>query len=370
MFGFYCFSPIYTSLTIIIPYGIHPFNICEKNPDLWYLIKISFAITYVFSSIILSNLFYQFFLIPLTSLLHCIFSKNFIDHFLKFSRKRKCKYSILDIKTPSHNPSSIEPLQLYIGETLSSNQSIYLSEKSLFQNILITGTIGTGKTSSAMYPFTEQFIANKQKIPMLILDVKGNYYLKVKELARKYNRIDDVIILELGGKFKYNPLHKPHLKASVLADRLKDILLLFSPNNSESYWIDKAHQVLTEAIKLCRLYNNGYVTFEEIHKLITLETYYKEKIPSLREKFIHNVFSTADIYDLYASLNFFEKEFFSLDLRTISILKSEITRITNCFISDYSVYCTFCPSSFEPCLLDFKDILSSRKNRCFKFKYF
>ena len=258
---------------------------------------------------------------------------------------------------------------MYIGETNSSGQSIYLSEKSLFQNILITGTIGTGKTSSAMYPFTEQFIANKQKIPMLILDVKGNYYLKVKELAQKYNRIDDIIILELGGKFKYNPLHKPHLKASVLADRLKDILLLFSPNNSESYWIDKAHQALTEAIKLCRLYNNGYVTFEEIHKLITLETYYQEKIPFLREKFIHNVFSTAEVYDLYASLHFFEKEFFSLDLRTMSILKSEITRITNCFVSDYSVYRTFCPSFSEPCLLDFKDVLSSRKDCCFKFEY-
>lgn len=353
----------------MISYGIHPFNICEKNPDLWYLIKISFAITYVFSSIILSNLFYQFFLIPPVSFLHRLFSKELFRYFLGLLKNKRCKSSILNIAPDSSRFSSVEPLKLYIGETFSSKQPIYLSEKSLFQNILITGTIGTGKTSSAMYPFTEQFISIKQHIPMLILDVKGNYYLKVKELAQKYNRTEDVIVLELDGKFKYNPLHKPHLKASVLADRLKDILLLFSPNNSESYWIDKVHQVLTAAIKLCRLYNYGYVTFEEIHKLITLDNYYYEKIPFLREKFIHNGFSTSEIYDLHASLQFFEKEFFSLDTRTISILKSEITRITNCFVSDYSVYRTFCPSFSELNFLGFEDALSSRKNCCFEFKY-
>ena len=218
-----------------------------------------------------------------------------------------------------------------------------MPEKSLYQNILITGTIGTGKTSSAMYPFTEQFIANRIQLPMLILDVKGNYYLKVQELCKKYDRLDDLIVIELNGNYTYNPLHKPNLKASVIADRLKEILLLFSPNNSESYWIDKAHQILTEAIKLCRIYNNGYVTFEEIHKLVTNQYYYQEKIPILKDLFTKNKLSKEDIYNLYASLNFFEKEFFSLDNRTIAILKSEITRITNCFISDYNVYNTFCP---------------------------
>lgn len=358
LLGYFYFLPIYTSSSVIISYGIHPFNICERNPDLWYLIKILFLITYIFSSIILSYLVYQSFLFSVITYLHKLITKIFSFTFHRM-KNRKNKNSI---SFTSSIFSQIEPLQLYIGESVDSNQAIYLPEKSLFQNILITGTIGTGKTSSAMYPFTEQFIANKQRIPMLILDVKGNYYLKVKELCQKYNRIGDLIVLELDGNFKYNPLHKPHLKASVIADRLKDILLLFSPNNSESYWIDKAHQLLTEAIKLCRLYNDGYVTFEEIHKLITLEKYYQEKIPILRKNFIKNKFSPSEIYELYASLSFFEKEFFSLDSRTISILKSEVTRITNCFISDYSVYHTFCPSLSELNFTGFENVLSSRKD--------
>jgi len=241
-----------------------------------------------------------------------------------------------------------------------------LPEKSLYQNILITGTIGTGKTSSAMYPFTKQLISysynnSQQKLGMLILDVKGNYYQKVLEFAKEFNRLQDIIVIELGGKYHYNPLHKPNLKPSILANRLKTILLLFSKNNSETYWLDEAEKVLTEAIKLCRLYNENYVTFEELHKLITQPTYYSEKITLLREKFIQNVFSQNEIYDLLSSITFFEKEFLSLDHRTLSILKSEITRITNCFISDYEILKTFNPSKAELNFLGFEQVLTQGK---------
>lgn len=326
-----------------------------------------FVITYIFSTLLYSYLFYENIIKYFINIFQKFSFKNlFLFRHTKFNKK---KYSILN--TYYHSKfTSQNSLELYIGQSTFSCNSVYLPEKSLFQNILITGAIGTGKTSSAMYPFTEQFISNPLKLPMLILDVKGNYYKKVKELCQKYNREDDLIVLELDGKFKYNPLHKPNLKASVLADRLKDILLLFSPNNSESYWIDKSHQVLIEAIKLCRIYNNGYVTFDEIHKLITLNEYYKTKISIIREKFIKNQLSHYEVYNLYTSLSFFEKEFFSLDLRTISILKSEITRITNCFISDYSVFKTFCPIQSELNFNGFEEVLKSRKNSSPKLKYF
>ena len=136
---------------------------------------------------------------------------------------------------------------------------------------------------------------------------------------------------------------------------------MFSPNNSESYWLDKVEQILTECIKLCRLYNNGYVTFEEIHKLISVENYYAEKIEYLRNKFIKNEFSKEEIYNLMSSLSFFQKEFLSLDLRTSSILKSEITRITNVFVSDYEVYKTFNPKEEELNFYGFEDLINFGK---------
>ena len=269
-------------------------------------------------------------------------------------------------KEKKNQPSfKTDELQLLIGEDFN-HQKIYLPESGLYQNFLITGTIGSGKTSSAMYPFTKQLLEYnyfhpQKKIGMLILDVKGNFYQQVQNYAKQYQLEKDLIVIELKSNIFYNPLHKPNLKSQVLANRLKNILLLFSENNSESYWIDKAEEVLTEAIKLCRLYNNNYVTFLELHKLITIPTYYQEKVQILRDLFIHAKLSHAQIYELNASLNFFQKEFENLDPRTKGILISEITRITNIFVSDFDVMTTFCAPLEKLSFTGFSEVIKQGK---------
>lgn len=217
-----------------------------------------------------------------------------------------------------------------------------------------------------MYPFTHQLLAYNyyhpnSKIGMLILDVKGNYCEQVKKYAEKYNLQKDLIILKLNSNIFYNPLHKPDLKPQVLANRLKTILLLFSENNTESYWLDKAEQIIAECIKFCRLYNNGYVTFLELHKLITSTKYFQEKLLILKELFASYKLDSNQIYDLNACLDFFEKDFQALDSRTKSILISEITRITNVFISDFEIMSTFCPPKEKLTFSGFDEVISSGK---------
>ena len=257
-------------------------------------------------------------------------------------------------------------LQLLIGKNKNTKKAIYVPEKGLYQNFLITGTIGSGKTSSVMYPFTEQLIKYNNnnpndKIGMLILDVKGNYLTQVKKYVKLYNLEDDLIVIGLNSKFYYNPLYKPNLKPIVLANRLKTILTLFSENNSESYWLDKAEQILCESIKLCRLYNNDYVDFSELHKIITIPNYYTEKLSILKDLFISDKLNKKQIYELNECLDFFEKEFNNLDQRTRAILISEITRITNTFISDYDVFSTFCPPKENLNFFGFSNVIKYGK---------
>lgn len=222
------------------------------------------------------------------------------------------KTKLISFSQNPKNSLTNNKLNLLIGQDEKTNNKIYVPESGLYQNFLITGTIGSGKTSSCMYPFTKQLLEYNSKnvnskIGMLILDVKGNYYNQVKNYAKSLGLLQDLIVIELGNNVFYNPLHKPNLKPQILANRLKTILLLFSENNSESYWLDKAEEVLAECIKLCRLYNNGYVTFLELHKLITIPNYYKEKIDILRNLFISCKFDKKQIYELNSSLNFFQK---------------------------------------------------------------
>lgn len=331
------FKNIFTATSLIFPYSIHPFDIVSVYPDTWILLKKLYIISFSISYIILYNKFF-----------HLFFSK-------KLFKKIKSKPKFL---------SNTNNLSLLVG--ISENTPIFINEKGLYQNILITGTIGTGKTSSAMYPFTKQLLKynssnSLEKLAMLILDVKGNYFSKVIEYANEFNRLNDVISIDLTTGFKYNPLDKPNLTPIVLANRLKTILTLFSPNSSESYWLDKAEQILAECIKFCRLYNDGYVSFSEIHKLIMFPEYYSQKLNITKELFKAGKYSDTDVYNLLTSIDFFEKEFFSLDSRTISILKSEISRITNIFVSDYNVSKTFCPSKNDINFHGFKEVLDKGK---------
>ena len=335
----YIFKPIFITDTLIFPYAINPFDIVKLYPQTWQFIKKYF----IGSSIYTYSMIYLYFSIP-------------------YLRKNSQLTNNNEYSNFSYNPNV---LSLKIGE-INSN-IIYIPEKSLYQNILITGTIGTGKTSSAMYPFTRDLLLYKhdnprEKLAFLILDVKGNFLKQVNEFLNDYpNRKTDIITIDLNNNLKYNPLDKPNISPIVLANRLKTILSLFSKESNESYWLDKAEQILSESIKFCRLYNDGYVTFKELHKLINSENYYKEKLNIIKNKYLSNQYNNQESFEILSSIDFFEKEFFSLDQRTLSILKSEISRITNIFVSDYNVSKTFCPSKKEISFNGFREVINSGK---------
>lgn len=327
------FYDIFKADSVIVNFGFRVINLPYDIPIIWLNLKYLYILfSFLSKLIILYNLFPD-------------------KVSINFNKK----------KDKSLNTS----LHIDLGYN-ASNELVHISEKGLYQNMLITGAIGSGKTSSAMYPITKQLIAYKadnpdKKLGMLILDVKGNYIYQVLEYAKLYHREADIIPIQISGKYNYNPLDNISLKPTVLANRLKTILLLFSPNNTESYWIDKSETVLAEAIKLCRLYNNGYVSFKELHNLITNHDYYSDKVETLRNKFLKGKFNKSQSYDLLSSLNFFEKEFFSLDSRTFNILKSEITRITSCFVSDSDVLKTFCPDKTKNNFPGFQEVINSGK---------
>ena len=282
------------------------------NPWTWEKIKNYYSIVVVISWILISISFYN-----------------------------KLSFTSQDDSKSINSTNTASDLSLTLGKNKDSLLPVIIPEKGLYQNVLITGTIGTGKTSSAIYPFIHQLL--KHDMGMLILDVKGNLHIKVKEMAKKLNK--KVRVIELSGKETYNPLDKPHLKPSILANRLRTILSLFSNQNAtDTYWMDKVELYLTECIKLCRMYNDNYVTFTELHKLIYDKKYLKEKIEFVKNLFLQNKLNYNQTYDFSTCIDFFQSEFQTLDSKVLSIIQSEISRITQLFINDLDVKQTFCPN--------------------------
>lgn len=271
---------------IMFPYALNKFYIDIEYPEIWIKIKVYFYIINIvtlLTILLIYNL--KKYAIWKKLYIKALKEEENLNFFKVETSKRELKENNTVLKRifkdkndyEDKKENSKEVLEILIGFD-EEKQPVYLDEKSLFQNILITGSIGTGKTSSGMYNITKQLIAynsyNDKKIGMLILDVKGNYYDFVRKEAIKNGRLQDLVCIDISGDTYYNPIDKIELSSDIIAGRLKEILLLFSKNNTESFWIDKAGMLLSEVIKFIRLYNENYVTFYEIHKIINDIDYY------------------------------------------------------------------------------------------------
>ena len=117
LFMRYLFSPIFNSSTLIFPYAINPFDIVNKYPKVWQNIKLTYCITFFISCYVLLN-----------SFLTVIFFN------LKFPIRKKPKQK---------SSFSSSKINLLLGKNSCTEEKIYITEKSLYQNILITGTIGS-----------------------------------------------------------------------------------------------------------------------------------------------------------------------------------------------------------------------------------
>lgn len=113
------FMPIFTTHTLIFPYALTPFDICEKYPDIWILIKKLYWICFFISYFIVYNFLY--------------------NNIQKYFKTLKIKSSLIEIPINSTLDNS---LNLFVG-TDFLEKPVYISEKGLYQNILITGTIGS-----------------------------------------------------------------------------------------------------------------------------------------------------------------------------------------------------------------------------------
>lgn len=306
-------------------------NIFNKNIDI-----VSF-----FSDkyIIIRNIYFVIYSICIYDMVYNFLNSKFVYNIYLFFNKNKI------IEENNLEENRIINTEVVLGK--KKEKIVYITKEGLYQNILITGSIGSGKTSGAISNILDGLIKNN--LSGLIIDVKGNYIETVELIAKKYNRHKDIIKFTLENEVEYNPF-KENISDIEMASMLKKILILLShSNNSDSFWLDKVESYLRDFICLIKAYKN-YVDFYEIHKLVTDSRYLKSKLDIVKENVLKNKFSDEELFKIRSSINNIKNEYINLDERTLSIIKAEITRITSIFVSNYMLYNKFCSKS---CTLDF-----------------
>ena len=227
----------------------------------------------------------------------------------------------------------------YIIAKDENDECFALTERTLYQNLLITGSIGSGKTSSAISWITYRLL--KSGKGGLILDVKGNFVDTVSIMCKRLGRLNDLKVISKGSTSFFEILDST-LSSLELASRVKQIITLLSNgNNSDPYWLDKVENVLLNIFVLMR-YQDNKIEIMELHRLVTDEDYLRGYIRKVKEYVKVNVPSEKTAFELYNSIIFIENEYKNLDERVKSILKSEITRFTIPLITEYEIYNQFC----------------------------
>ena len=187
------------------------------------------------------------------------------------------------------DPHTRSDLFLVVGEVhnprkpMPAKQPYWLTipERGLFTGVAIFGAVGSGKTSCCMYPFAEQILAYRASDPVkriggLILEVKGDFCHKVKDILDRHGRSADYIEISLDSEYRYNPLHND-LDAYALAYNIASLLNNLYGRGKEPFW-QQAYTNLVKFIILLHKVAYGYVTLFDVYECAISPPLLQERI--------------------------------------------------------------------------------------------
>jgi hypothetical protein len=174
-------------------------------------------------------------------------------------------------------PRKRTELSLVVGEVHDPRKQVpsetprwlALPERGLFTGIAIVGAVGSGKTASCMYPFAEQILAYRandpdRRIGGLILEVKGDFCGRVREILARHERSEDYVEISLESSYRYNPLHND-LDAYALAYNIASLLNNLFGRGKEPFW-QQAYTNLVKFIILLHKVAFDYVTLFDVYE--------------------------------------------------------------------------------------------------------
>src|SRR5467141_3873078 len=190
----------------------------------------------------------------------------------------KARRTISPGRLPKYpDPSKRDDLFLVVGEVHNPRKPVpakapswlTIPERGLFTGIAILGAIGSGKTSCCMLPFAEQILAYKaadkdKRVGGLILEVKGDFCRKVKDILGRHQRAEDYIEISLDSDYCYNPLHND-LDAYALAYNIASLLNNLFGRGKEPFW-QQAYTNLVKFIILLHKVAFDYVTLFDVYE--------------------------------------------------------------------------------------------------------
>lgn len=143
-------------------------------------------------------------------------------------------------------------------------QSVKVAVSDLFQNTIILGGTGSGKTRSLLLPVVKQLInlQNKRDISLYVTDAKAVLWKDVAKIAKQLNKNVQVIGVhdnEMGVDLLDG------ISPSFAADLIKSVMRQLGGASSDSFWPDMANNSIRHVLNVLRAWErtDGGIAYAE-----------------------------------------------------------------------------------------------------------
>jgi len=249
------------------------------------------------------------------------------------------------------DPRERADLSIVLGEVHNPRKTVpaaaphwlVIPERGLFTGIAIFGAVGTGKTSCCMYPFAEQIFAycasdKEKRIGGLVLEVKGDFCRRIKEILARHGREDDYIEISLDSQYRYNPLHND-LDAYALAYSIASLLNNLFGKGKEPFW-QQAYTNLVKFIILLHKVAYDYVTLFDVYESAISPDILEKKIQDAERRLEERYFLLVSAPDYRAHFDHLKLFEFALDEPT-EMYRAKDTPGARRFLQSKSIDCEY-----------------------------
>jgi hypothetical protein len=247
----------------------------------------------------------------------------------------------------------------------TNEQWVKIGPRGLYGGLLITGSIGSGKTQGTVLPYLSQLLAHSasEAPSMLALDPKGTYLKHAREIISTHGMSDRVLNLSLTGNVSLNPVYcERPLKDGryiSLAEMVRAASVNFLGRSSDSpFWEFSANSLIRNTIVYCAAVH-GYFTLLEFYAAL-IRASDSDLASELESVIFEPRFDEEERFNIERAIQYFKFEYSTMEER----LRTGILATSTVFINqlqEYRASKVFCPKESELTIRSMDDVVDSGK---------
>lgn len=249
---------------------------------------------------------------------------------------------------------------------------VVMNHRALTGNILITGSIGSGKTQGAILCYFDQLLANFLPRPaILALDPKSTFIQKAIGIIGKYGLSEHALHLRLGGNVTFNPVYLPNaLKNggfSEIAQMLRAAAVNFGIGSSQdsAFWEVSSYNLIKNILVYCAA-TQGYYTLRDLYTAMVRASD-GSVAEELQNALAGGNFDEEEKYNINCAIDYLAREFYQLESKVRTSILATATSFLNQF-QEYQASRIFCPKENELTIKSMDEVVEQGKLLLFDVK--